>query len=280
MLKKRIFMFLSISCGLNLLSWAGLSFLTGFCSLDSTKFCWIPFYITPILASAFTKIITKDHETAIIKTRIGRCTFLLEAFILATIAVSLGLALCFIIFPKMFDNFRAAFDMDWSLLFDPETIKMFFWIFIFAFCITIILLLIPAYLFSLGWYSYFYPLLSQAIGKKRAAILSGLLIGISCWKFIELGIVYGIDYWGAPFSGMLLILIFTTALSVCISFFTSRSSSLLPPTIFASITLGTAFFFPSYEIKANTLLASIPEGLVGMSGFVLLAAVLLCSKKW
>lgn len=70
--------------------------------------------------------------------------------------------------------------------------------------------IIPVAIFALGeeigWRGYLLPILMKLMNKKRAILLNGILWGLAHAPLIYLGFNYGLEYWGAPYIGILFIM--------------------------------------------------------------------------
>ena len=53
-----------------------------------------------------------------------------------------------------------------------------------------------------GWRAYLQPKL-MPLGFRKAMLLMGLIWGVWHWPLIAMGHNYGLDYFGAPWTGML-----------------------------------------------------------------------------
>jgi len=80
---------------------------------------------------------------------------------------------------------------------------------------------------EVGWRGYLTPALTERFGKKKALILSGVIWGMFHWPIILLaGYEYGTGYWGAPWLGLLAMLLFTTAGGVLLSWLYEKTGSI------------------------------------------------------
>ena len=79
-----------------------------------------------------------------------------------------------------------------------------------------------------GWRGYLLPKLVDLTGLRPALVISGIIWGCWHWPLILLGYEYGFGYWGAPWSGLLLFCVFTTAVGTCLAWLTLREGSIWP----------------------------------------------------
>ncbi len=79
-----------------------------------------------------------------------------------------------------------------------------------------------------GWRGYLLPKLVDLTGLRPALVISGIIWGCWHWPLILLGYEYGFGYWSAPWSGLLLFCVFTTAVGTCLAWLTLREGSIWP----------------------------------------------------
>lgn len=132
-----------------------------------------------------------------------------------------------------------------------------------------------------GWRGYLTPALTERFGKKKALVLSGCIWGAWHWPLIILtGYQYGVGYWGFPVTGMLCMLLFTTAFGVFLSWLYEKSGSIWPCALCHGAANAIAGA-PLYFLPAGAtsyLLGPTFAGLIGGIPLLLLAAYLLTGK--
>ena len=132
-----------------------------------------------------------------------------------------------------------------------------------------------------GWRGYLTPALTERFGKKKALILSGCIWGAWHWPLIILtGYQYGVGYWGFPVTGMLCMLLFTTAFGIFLSWLYEKSGSIWPCALCHGAANAIAGA-PLYFLPAGAtsyLLGPTFAGLIGGVPLLLLAAYLLTGK--
>ena len=92
------------------------------------------------------------------------------------------------------------------------------------------------------------------------------------WPLILMGFHYGMDYWGAPYTGLLLFVLIILAPSAVFSWVTLRSGSVWPACI--AHAANNAFFSLMIYLHngpADMLVGPVPDGIIGFLGYVLLA---------
>ena len=122
-----------------------------------------------------------------------------------------------------------------------------------------------------GWRAYLQPRL-MPLGERRAYLLMGVIWGVWHWPVIAMGHNYGLDYIGAPWLGMLVMIWFTLTLGTLLGWASLRAGSVWPAVIgHAAINgiAGIGVFFTQGE--PNPLLGPLPVGLIGSAGLALAA---------
>jgi membrane protease YdiL (CAAX protease family) len=252
----------------------------------------------PGLAHVATRLITREgwrHLWLRPKFRRG-WRFYLAAWLLPTLAVIVGAALYYLIFPESFDsNLSEArnqlavlpFFATWVPAASP-------WAVFLALAMWIVVVLSPAYaLVSLGeefgWRAYLLPKLVEQFGGSAdgPARSNGRYAAAARKAALLIGVIWGV--WHVPshllgnpepaIAPELLYIVSTCCMSVLLSWFTLRSGSVWP----AAIGHGTgnnAQAFPKLSLKGtpNALLGPA-GGLIGGIGYIALALVLLFSRR-
>lgn len=129
---------------------------------------------------------------------------------------------------------------------------------------------------ELGWRGYLLPMLIEGLGESRAVLLNGVLWGIAHAPLVCFGLNYTGEYPGAPFTGILMMVVFATVLGVFMSYLTLRSGSIWPACV-AHGAVNAVREAPLLICAAgyNALLGPKPSGLIGMAGFIVLGGVLM-----
>ena len=115
---------------------------------------------------------------------------------------------------------------------------------------------------------------------RKAILLNGLLWGIGHAPLIYFGFNYGEGYWGAPFTGILLMSFCLTFYGVWLSYVTIKSSSIIPATIMHG-SVNMLSILPGFVALSNVSVLLGPDvtGLIGMSCLVSGSIVLLILLK-
>ena len=129
---------------------------------------------------------------------------------------------------------------------------------------------------ELGWRGYLLPMLIEGLGESRAVLLNGVLWGIAHAPLVCFGLNYTGECPGAPFTGILMMVVFATVLGVFMSYLTLRSGSIWPACI-AHGAVNAVREAPLLICAAgyNALLGPKPSGIIGMAGFIVLGGVLM-----
>ena len=129
---------------------------------------------------------------------------------------------------------------------------------------------------EIGWRGFLLPLLTEELGIQKAVLLNGILWGIAHAPLVCFGLNYTGDYPGAPWSGILMMVLFATSIGIFLSYLTLKSRSIFP----ACIAHGAINAIREAPLLIcldtyNALLGPKPSGLIGMTGFLILGAVIL-----
>ncbi len=280
LLKKRATLYLAILYGLLLIGW-----LVNLLLPDVFTVLWGLFSVFPILATTLTRVITKDKSPWYLKSNFRKSwkTYLFAAFA-PGVAIFLGGLLYFTLFPQDLDLGAHNLSAQYSQYGAPDTIHLSVQTVVLIGLAFILLspLVLPVYIFAIGeeigWRGYLLPILLKLTSPRKAVLLHGLLWGLAHAPLIYFGFNYGSDYWGAPWSGILMMTLVCMVLGTWLAYVTIRSQSILPAVILhgASNVIGEMAAFVSF-MKVSPLLGPNPTGLIGMSG-LLLGAIFLLTK--
>lgn len=280
LLKKRAILYVATIYGLLLLGLLLSSLLPGIFMV-----LWGSFSLLPVLATVLTRVITRDTSSWYLRSHFRKHwkTYLFAALAPGT-AIFLSAWLYFLLFPQDLDltarNLVAQygqFGAPETLLLTPQTIFLVGLAFIF-----LSPLILPVHLFALGeeigWRGYLLPILLKLTGPRKAILLHGLLWGLAHAPLIYFGFNYGQDYWGAPWSGILMMTLVCLVLGTWLATVTIQSHSIFPAVIFhgAGNVIGELPVLVSF-LSISPLVGPNPTGLVGMSGLIIGAVFLLMS---
>lgn len=276
-LKKRAVLYVTILYSMLAICWLATLILPEF-----FKGLWALFSGLPVLATLLTRILTKDKSPWYLKPNFRKNwrTYLFSMFA-PGLAIFLGGMLFFSIFPNDLDltarNLVAQYGQygaPENLLLTPRTIFMVGIGFIF-----LSPLVVPVHLFALGeeigWRGYFLPILLKLTSPRKATIIHGLLWGLAHAPLIYFGFNYGLDYWGAPWSGILMMTLVCVVLGTWLAFVTIQTKSIIPAVILhgSSNVMGELPVLVAL-LGVSPLLGPNPTGLIGMIGLLLGATIL------
>lgn len=128
---------------------------------------------------------------------------------------------------------------------------------------------------EIGWRSFLLPLLMDELGARKAVLLDGVLWGIAHAPLVCFGLNYTGEYPGAPWSGILMMVLFAATTGIFFSYLTLKSRSIFP----ACIAHGAINAIREAPLLIcldtyNALLGPKPSGLIGMTGFLVLGAII------
>jgi len=276
--RKRIFIFIGITYGI-VITAVLVIFFSGGSKSDFTPVTPLAIIFTyligyaPALANIATRLITREGwSNTYLRPNLRRgWPYYLAAFTLPLLAIILGGAIFYLVFPDRFDLSMAfarqsgkisATDTLANVL-SEEALEGFI-----SILFGVVLVFIGE---EFGWRAYLLPKL-MPLGPRKAALLTGVIWGMYHWPMIFMGFHYGSGYWGAPVVGPLLFVLIIMSPSVLYSWMTLRTGSVWPACI-AHAENNAFFTLMVYFLirKPDVLIGPAPEGIVGCLGYVLLA---------
>jgi membrane protease YdiL (CAAX protease family) len=131
-----------------------------------------------------------------------------------------------------------------------------------------------------GWRAYLQQKM-MPLGYRRAMVWMGVIWGAWHWPLIAMGHNFGLNYPGAPWTGMLLFTWFTFAVGTFFGWLTLRGRSVWPAVIGHAVLNGVAGAVVFFTIgEPNPLLGPTVAGLVGVVPFSLFALWLFYKGDW
>lgn len=244
----------------------------------------VVFMFLPALTTLIVKRLTGDRGGMSLQLRLRRAWkyYLLAAFVPGVLE-GIGVVLYFLIFPSHFDLSLTYMAQLLALAGQTADLPQLTLPAVIAAGLLLILaaplvLVNHAAAFGeeIGWRGFLLPLLIDELGLRRAVLLDGILWGMAHAPLVCFGLNYTGSYPGAPWSGMLMMVLFATTLGIFFSYLTLRSGSIFP----ACIAHGAINAIREAPLLVcldtyNVLLGPKPSGLIGMAGFLVLGAVLL-----
>ena len=281
-LKKQALLYVSILYGILAICWLVSCIQPAF-----FNGLWALFSVLPVLATLLTRFITKDKSPWLLKPNFRKHwkTYLFSMFA-PGVAIFLGALLYFIIFPNDLDLTARNLVAQYGQYGAPEILLLTPWAVILVGLAFIVLspLVFPVHIFALGeeigWRGYFLPILLKLTSPRKATLIHGLLWGLAHAPLIYFGFNYGLDYWGSPWSGMLMMVLVCVVLGTWLAYVTIRSESILPAAILhgAGNVIGELPALVAF-LGISPLLGPNPTGLIGMSGLLIGAVILFFSLE-
>lgn len=282
---KRIFVFLAIVFGVYYCLWLTAILLPE--DMRNAVYSFLSFPVvfmgTPALAVFLTRKFTGDKFAIAYTVKVWKnkksalfAMFVPTGFVLA------GAVLFYIIFPndldysgnhiiQSFGSFGAPSEISFTV---PSLLIMGLIVCIIsAFCV-------PSWFIALGedigWQGYLLPLLCTKMTARCAVLLNGALWGLAHAPLIYFGMNYGLNYAGAPYGGIAMMILFCMTIGVYMSFVTLKTNNCMYAAIIhgAVNIIGETPIFVSLSTQ-SVLLGPNPSGLVSMSVLLTGAVILL-----
>ncbi len=237
----------------------------------------------PALTTLIVKRLTHDKGGLFLQLNIRKAwkQYLLAAFIPGVLEV-IGVVLYFFIFPSHFDlSLTYAAQL---LALNGQTVELPQLSLPLVIGIGMLLILAAplvivnhaaAFGEEIGWRGFLLPLLMDELGARKAVLLDGVLWGIAHAPLVCFGLNYTGEYPGAPWSGILMMVLFASTTGIFFSYLTLKSRSIFP----ACIAHGAINAIREAPLLIcldtyNVLLGPKPSGLIGMTGFLVLGAII------
>ena len=284
MKRKKIAAFIGIEFGLVILCTLPLFLLHAEPAGPLMLLTSVVFMFLPALTTLIVKRLTHDIRGLFLQFNMRKAwkQYLLAAFIPGVLE-GIGVTLYFFIFPAHFDlSLSYAAQL---LALSGQTAELQQLSLPAVIGIGLILILaaplvivnhVAAFGEEIGWRGFLLPLLIDELGVQKAVLLDGVLWGIAHAPLVCFGLNYIGDYPGAPWSGILMMVLFATSIGIFFSYLTLKSRSIFP----ACIAHGAINAIREAPLLIclntyNALLGPKPSGLIGMTGFLILGAVIL-----
>ena len=233
----------------------------------------------PTLAHVLTRLITREGwKNIALRPRKKSWIYWLAAWTIPAIMTILGAALFFLIFPQFFDASLTTLQkmLDQT---SPTTTSSLWSLIIFQtiFAVLIAPLINSIFTFGeeFGWRAYLLPKL-MPLGGRKAILVSGVIWGVWHWPIIAMGHNYGLEYVGAPWLGMLMMVWVTIGLGTFLGWLTIRAGNVWPAVIGHAAINGISALAAVCVIGSpNPLLGPYPVGIIGSAAWAVLTLVIL-----
>lgn len=233
----------------------------------------------PAIAHVLTRLVTREGwEGTTLRPKLSQnWPYWVIAWLAPGLLTFAGAALFFVLFPQYYD---ASLSMVQAMLQqaapEQQVPEVNPWLAVIAGAVQAILLApllnaLPIFGEEFGWRAYLQPKL-MPLGGRRAMLLMGLVWGVWHWPVVAMGYNFGLDYAGAPWLGMLLMVWFTLVFGTLVGWLALRGGSVWPAVIAHGALNGIAGIAALFvQGTPNPLLGPLPVGLIGSAGFALIA---------
>jgi membrane protease YdiL (CAAX protease family) len=243
------------------------------------------YMFAPTIGHVLTRVITREGwEGVFLRPHFRRgWRYWLIGWLHPPILAILGAALFFVIFPQYFDPnmtatvtaAKAALSGSTQTIPDAALPGLILTQTVIAILVGSLFNTIFTFGEEFGWRSYLLMRL-MPLGWHKAMLLMGLIWGAWHWPILALGYNYGFDVPLAPWSGMLVFVLFTWATGTVMSWLSLRAGSVWPAVLghgAINACAGIGMMFSQGE--PSRLIGPLAIGLVGMLPWVIAALVLL-----
>lgn len=280
--RNRILIFLALAFGI---AWAGalVIYLTG--GLVNSPFTFLILIVVymgaPTFAHVLTRVITREGwGNLYLQPRLRReWPYWVVAWFAPGVLTIVGMIVFFALFPQYYDAdltatkqmletqaaARAAATGQPVQDISP-------WMFVVSQAVMALVIapLINAFFTfgeEFGWRAYLQPKL-QPLGGRVMMLAMGVIWGVWHWPIIAMGHNYGMNYPGAPWGGLLMMVWFTLMLGTLFGWLTLRAGSVWPAVIGHGAINGIAALSALFiKGQPNPLLGPMPVGAIGAVGF-------------
>lgn len=233
----------------------------------------------PAIAHVLTRLVTREGwGSTYLRPKLSQSwPYWVIAWLAPGLLTFAGAALFFVLFPQYYD---ASLSMVQAMLQqaapEQQVPEVSPWLAVIAGAVQAILLApllnaLPVFGEEFGWRAYLQPKLLP-LGGRKAMLLMGLIWGVWHWPVVAMGYNFGLDYVGAPWLGMLLMVWFTLAFGTLVGWLALRGGSVWPAVIAHGALNGIARIAVLFiQGTPNPLLGPLPVGLIGSAGFALIA---------
>ena len=239
----------------------------------------------PALSVFITRKLTQDTTPLNFSTKIFKNKkALLFSALLPGAAIFMGTVLFFLIFPEDLDFQGRYISATYGAFGAPQDIELTIGsMFLMGFIVyAISAIAFPIWYIALGedigWQGYMLPMLCRRLPVQRAVIINGALWGLAHAPLIYYGMNYGTDYFGAPYTGIIMMVCVTIVLGTWMSYVTLKTQNCMYAAIIhgAADIIGETGTWISLSTKSS-LLGPLPTGMIGLS-FLLIGAIILFIK--
>ena len=283
---KRIWIYLAFSFGI---TWAMAFALMAKGGLQNplASFVFMLFMLVPAASNVLTRLVTRQGWSRMMlkpNFRRGWRSYL-WAWLLTPALIFAGAALYFLIFPGQFDPSMSAVlaaakqqisavggaaalpETSLRLLLLAQLVGGIF--------ISPVVNIVFTTGEELGWRGYLLPGLMERFSPRTATVLTGVIWGLWHAPMIAMGHNYGLNYPGAPWWGILAMVVFTVFVGTFFAWVTIRSGSMFPAAVGHGALNGMAGAAAYFLVagQGNPFVGPLPTGIIGGFGFVVMGVI-------
>jgi membrane protease YdiL (CAAX protease family) len=244
------------------------------------------YMFAPTLAHILTRLVTHEGwKNLSLRPKFKRgWPYWLAAWFLPGLLTLIGAVVFYLVMPQFYDPEMKLFAGQMEALAGATPIPMSMMAlallqFVQAILLTPILNGIFTFGEEFGWRAYLLPKL-MPLGGRKAVLISGVIWGIWHWPVIAMGHNYGLEYAGAPWLGMLMMVVVTICLGALLSWVTLRGGSVWPAVIGHGAINGiSAYGFLFLASQPNPLVGPAPTGVIGGIAFFVVTVLIFVSRK-
>jgi len=282
--RKRVFIFVAITYGITI-ALALAIFLDGGLFPNRTHLASLLMTATmfaPAVGNIATRLITREGwSNTLLRPNLRRgWPFYLAAWSLPLMAIIVGGAIYYLLFPSKFDlsmPFARALGIPvpsgtdaWKVVMSREVLDGYR---------TALLAMFLMLGEEFGWRAYLLPKL-MPLGSRKAVLLVGAIWGVFHWPIIFMGYNYRFGYWGAPVVGPLLMVLVLMLDSPFYAWVTLRTGSVWPACIAHGVNnAGGMLMVYFLRGQMDLLIGPGTLGIVGCLGYALLALLIFSSPR-
>lgn len=248
----------------------------------------LAYMMTPAIANLLTRSITHEgwRNMALVPHFKKGWLYWVIAWLGTPLLIGLGIVVYFFFFPQYFDRELTMMadliassgvtaeqmgSMPLMMVLLVQTLQ--------AVLIAPILNVLPILGEEFGWRAYLQPKLIELYGPKKGLVLTGIVWGLWHAPIIAMGYNYGnydLQYFGAPWTGILMMTLATVWLGIFFGWLTYKARSVWPAVIGHGSLNGVAGVVVFMTTGAPLLLLGPSAvGLIGGIGFIIVSALIM-----
>jgi len=231
--------------------------------------------LAPTVANVVTRAITREGwSNSFLRPNFRRrWPLYLAALFLPALAILLGGAIYYLLFPGKFDPSMTYARQEWGMIAVGEATDPWSFITIQTACAIATSLLSILWMFGeeFGWRAYLQQKL-MPLGPRKAVLLVGIIWAVWHWPSIFMGAQYLFGYWGEPVVGPLLFVWYLLPVSTIYGWLTLRSGSVWPAAIAHGVNNACSTLMLWFiREPLNVLIGPTAGGIIGSLGWFALA---------